>query len=437
MTHNFDNETLRLHLLTLAVSRREDIPLIRQKAKHLSEFCEFNLSDKAVTAVAASEISRIVLEIASGGTVSFALLSVQENSEHSPRQAGIEIHAKGKSPLNISAEKFGKSRAWTALKNVMDRAIIESCGINRPLELKVMKIGSFVNWDRLINQSKSMRDKLFSNTRESYIFNLRAKHEELLILLEQISAKNMELDKANQELLNMSHDLEVMAHERTVSEMALKIADNVRNPVTVIGGLIKSVLKKLTVDSPQRKKLEVVFKEAEKLERIVKEFDSLADTMYRLFEKKDLKDLVEEVLTGRKTFFEKKNINLLKNLAQLPVMAIVESNTLKVAIRHLIDNAIEASPEGGELRVDVDLWDGAPRIAIQDQGGGVPDEIKDLLFKESVSTKSTGAGMGLLTVKQIMLEHQGDIGIENIPGQGACVTMTFPVRWRQHDSLGK
>jgi two-component system, sporulation sensor kinase E len=313
----------------------------------------------------------------------------------------------------------------------MDRAVIEGGGINTPLHAIVAKFGSELPWDVMIKEVDSIKDRLFANTRESYLLNLRAKHEELLLLLDELSEKNRELDQANNELLRLSRDLEVMAHERTVTELALRVADNIRNPATVIGGLAHGALQKLPEDFPQRKKLEAIFAEARKLEKIVRDFDELARNTGRMFVRKDLRETVNEIIDGCLTLFERKSVDLKREISDQPVMAIVETNTLKVALRHVLKNALDASPEHGTVTVSAGVWEGEPRIVVSDQGPGFSQEVLEQLFKNTVSTKQAGTGMGLITVKQIMDEHQGDIRIVNNPGGGASVSLVFPPHWKQ------
>ena len=422
---------IRLHLLTMAAIERHDIPLIRQKAKELSFICQFSRSDMALTAVTASEAARLLVETTSGGTVSFALTSLEQETIEDVVLSGIEIGIKSKGALGKSLDKFIGTPPWPSIEQTMDIVNIDGGGINTSLNATIVKLGSKLKWDILTKQAESIKDQLFANTRESYLLNLRAKHEELLIVLKELSAKNRELDRANNELLRLSRDLEVMAHERTVTELALKVADNVRNPATVIGGMAYAALQKLPHDFSHRNKLKAIYKEAVKLDKIVHDFDELAKNTGTVFIKKDLREIVTEVIDGTKTIIDRKSLAIKEDFSDQPVMAIVETNTLKVALRHVLKNAMDASPDHGVVTVNVDVWEGAPRIGVTDEGPGFKKEILENLFKKSISTKQSGIGMGLITVKQIMHEHQGDINIQNNPGEGVSVYLFFPAHWKQ------
>ncbi len=102
-----------------------------------------------------------------------------------------------------------------------------------------------------------------------------------------------------------------------------------------------------------------------------------------------------------------------------------------MAILHILKNAVDASPAGSDLEVNVEKIDGRPVLEIVDQGPGISSDVKTRLFKELVTTKPSGTGVGLIMVHHIMKEHQGQIEIESSPGKGTRVRLIFPERWKE------
>ncbi len=104
---------------------------------------------------------------------------------------------------------------------------------------------------------------------------------------------------------------------------------------------------------------------------------------------------------------------------------------------NLIGNALEAMPDGGEIRISAVLDGGSAVIQVQDTGPGIAPEIKSQLFQPFVSAgKRNGLGLGLALTRQTVIEHGGDMWVESEPGRGARFSMRLPgARIAQPQSL--
>jgi len=430
-----------IHVLTLIIKKQGDIPLVRSKAKLFAEICGFSKTRRVQLAVAASELARYLLNFTRGGKASFYIVCRFADPARTPLSSGIKLYFKGKSScVDRISKQAGKAEPgispelFKALESVMDELDIQRCRVGVPLEVKAILWGGRESCESLEKKNELIKKQLFADMEESYLENLRAKHEEVLELLKTISRKNIELDKANSELLELSKDMESLVHERTVVEFALRIADRIRNPATVIGGLAKIVLKKLPEGTPERTKLEAIVQEAKKLEAIVKNFEGLAKEQERFFTDIDLKKLVREVVETWRPSFEQKELKLNMKMIDTPLSVRANPRTLKVAALHILKNAVDASPHGASLVIEVTRIDGRPVVSIRDFGPGIKKEIRDKLFKELVTTKPSGTGVGLIMVHHIMREHQGEIQIDSKPGIGTTVRLIFPIRWAEKSS---
>ncbi|WP_373488395.1 ATP-binding protein [Blastomonas sp.] len=99
---------------------------------------------------------------------------------------------------------------------------------------------------------------------------------------------------------------------------------------------------------------------------------------------------------------------------------------LEQVLVNLIQNAIQACDEGGKITISVALGPDQCRLMVEDDGPGVPADIREVLFQPFVTTKPDGIGLGLVIARDIMREHGGDLMLEN-PGRGTCFTITIPV----------
>lgn len=93
---------------------------------------------------------------------------------------------------------------------------------------------------------------------------------------------------------------------------------------------------------------------------------------------------------------------------------------------NLCRNALQAMPEGGELRVALHRSSGRVALSVEDTGEGIPAELHGRLFEPFVTTRARGTGLGLALCKKIAEEHGGTLEVESAPGMGSVFTLTLP-----------
>jgi signal transduction histidine kinase len=97
------------------------------------------------------------------------------------------------------------------------------------------------------------------------------------------------------------------------------------------------------------------------------------------------------------------------------------------ALVNLISNAIEAMPEGGQVRISAQFVAGSVLVHVDDTGPGVAPEIRTRLFQPFVTAgKSNGVGLGLVFTRQTVREHGGDLWLDIAPGGGARFSLRLP-----------
>ncbi|MEW6739951.1 MAG: HAMP domain-containing sensor histidine kinase [Nitrospirota bacterium] len=255
-----------------------------------------------------------------------------------------------------------------------------------------------------------------------FFFRAYASYLKMLDDKKRIEAINADLTELNQEL-------ETMVAERTMSLMALTVADRVRNPAAVIGWTCKRILEKEKVPEKLGENLKDVIDESEKLESIVKDFEALLKSKQSRFMYEDINEIVKGVVSIVEKEADKKSVRLSVNLADHPLKINTQKNLLRAAIFHIIRNAIEATPDRGMITVTTAGDNEKVTLAISDTGAGIPEEDIGRIFDPFFSTKLFRFGMGLPLVKQIISEHLGEIKVESEPGKGTTFKLIFPVRW--------
>jgi len=104
---------------------------------------------------------------------------------------------------------------------------------------------------------------------------------------------------------------------------------------------------------------------------------------------------------------------------------------IREALRHLVQNAVDAMPAGGTLTMRAFVDEGDACVAVRDTGVGMSDEVRERAFEPFFTTKGArGTGLGLAEVYGIARRHQGSAIIRSMPGEGTEVTLRFP-----HDTV--
>jgi signal transduction histidine kinase len=250
-------------------------------------------------------------------------------------------------------------------------------------------------------------------------------------LYRRMTANHSELETTSREILELNREMEALVIERTMSEMALSIADGIRNPLHIIGGFSQRLLKKTTSDDPARNWAACICTEAKRLEQMVEHFEALAKKKESFFTEVDFNVIVQDILKLIQEEFTKKEIENVAELNPYAIWGRFNVYLLKLALAHLLRNAIEATPPHGEIRVTTSSEANRALLVIQDTGRGMPKEVVAKVFEPFYTTKIGGTGLGMIFVAQIVAEHRGKINIESQEGQGTTVAIELPLRFAE------
>ena len=115
-------------------------------------------------------------------------------------------------------------------------------------------------------------------------------------------------------------------------------------------------------------------------------------------------------------------------LENLPAHALImgDRHRLEQALYNLVLNAGQAVGANGQIRLYLDVEDDVGSFCIADNGPGSDDSVRDQIFSPFFSTKETGVGLGLSSVKRIVDQHNGRIELSTPPDGGTVFTITVP-----------
>lgn len=98
------------------------------------------------------------------------------------------------------------------------------------------------------------------------------------------------------------------------------------------------------------------------------------------------------------------------------------------ALVSLLENAVQACGDGGEVALAVEATEGSVSFVVRDNGRGIPREIQERLFEPFFTTREEGTGLGLAIARGVARVHGGDIECESAPGAGSRFTLRLPAQ---------
>jgi signal transduction histidine kinase len=225
-------------------------------------------------------------------------------------------------------------------------------------------------------------------------------------------------------LQQQKHAMQRAEQLAAVGRLAASVAHEIRNPLTSIKMLIGVALRggALTADD-----LGVIYGEIARLERTVQgllDFARLPQPNRRLCDLNESATRAVELVRARAA---QQQVAITVSPSQRPALVLADAGQLGTVLVNLLLNALDATPSGGRIAVEVGhAPDGAVQATVRDTGPGVPAEIADRLFEPFATTKPTGTGLGLNISRRVAEAHGGRLEAANGSEGGACFTLTLP-----------
>jgi signal transduction histidine kinase len=224
-------------------------------------------------------------------------------------------------------------------------------------------------------------------------------------------------------------------------EVMKEVADRVRNPVTVIGGNIRRLQKKLDATSKEYDLLGRLFVENQRLERMMQDIRVYMEVFAGepRVQKVDLDELIGLVLEKLRAEdpAARDGVNVNVNLDRRARFVTGDADGLQQLFYYLLQNSFEAvAPDTGFIEISSRLEDGTTRnMRVEIVNTGAPLETQEMerLFAPFYSTKVTGTGFGLAIAQVLARKHYGKIDLEPVSEGGMRVTVTLPRAERNGD----
>jgi two-component system sensor histidine kinase PilS (NtrC family) len=211
----------------------------------------------------------------------------------------------------------------------------------------------------------------------------------------------------------------------TLGRMSANIAHEIRNPLASLTGAIEVLASSGTAGEVRERLAQIVLKESGRLNDILRDFLEYARPAPLQRARTNVIESIDEVLVLLEHRAAVGTLKIAREFAP-SLEWVVDPQQFRQAVWNLCLNAVQAMPDGGELRVLAAVTGGQLEVRVSDTGEGIAHDNLSHVFEPFFSTKSDGSGLGLALVHRVMQDHGGDVRVESAPGAGSVFTLRFP-----------
>ena len=223
-----------------------------------------------------------------------------------------------------------------------------------------------------------------------------------------------------------------------LGSMTSGLAHEIKNPLSTVvlnAQLLREELEELGLDPDSAgrtlRRTDALEREAERLREILEDFLRFAGRMKLAPSEHDVRAIVDQLVDFFHPQCDQAGVLLRSDLPESAVFAYVDESLFKQAVLNLLINALQAmtsddATHGNELLVRMEQDNNEVRLHIIDNGPGIPENMREEIFRPYVSSKPGGSGLGLPTTRRIIGEHGGHLDVHSEPGRGSDFTIHIP-----------
>ncbi len=278
-------------------------------------------------------------------------------------------------------------------------------------------------------------------TKSMLCFPIRNKRDEIIGVLQLLNSMNGKFSEQDEWFLSALSNHAAIAlenaslverlldaeRESSLGKMGSFIGQDLKKPILVSKRYAEHLSKK-TLPKDAKQVVDMLLEQLNQVADLVMTTSSFTEGSFILRkEAQSLNDLLFEYSNKIEPFLRAKDCTLVKELDR-DANIKVDSKELYQSFYHIVKNAVEALPEGGNIWLTTKHHGDKVTISIEDKGVGIEKENLEKVFEPLVSfNKPNGSGLGLSIAKKIIEDHGGTISIASAPGEGTTVTVTLPV----------
>lgn len=220
-----------------------------------------------------------------------------------------------------------------------------------------------------------------------------------------------------------------------ISQVSAGLAHEIRNPLTTIKGFMQLITPERWPET-YRPYQQLILQEIQTIEQLLNSFILLTSPSAPQMERLNLVEAIPSITKCAQEIAQKKNVQVIFEFPAHPVYIIADREQLLQALLSILNNAIEVSPKGENVRIRLTEQDNYVSINIIDKGPGIPENLRHRVFDPFFTTQKESIGLGLTIAQQIILTHQGKLTFSEYPlSSGTKVTIDIPSLVNLRDNL--
>ena len=221
--------------------------------------------------------------------------------------------------------------------------------------------------------------------------------------------------------------LDVSARLAAISRLTSGAAHEIKNPLNSIALHLEILKSKLESVAPEAEsEIEVIGREITRLDRVVKSFLDFTRPVALELQRVDLAALAREVASLVQPDAAGQGVKVITE--GLPVEAPIQGDRdlLMQAVLNVVVNGVESMKDGGRIHLAAEQAGGGWMLTIQDEGVGVPAELREKIYNLYFTTKGKGSGIGLAMTFRVVQLHGGTIDFTSKQNEGTMFRLRFP-----------
>lgn len=221
---------------------------------------------------------------------------------------------------------------------------------------------------------------------------------------------------------------ELIRQERilTIGRLSTSIVHDLRNPLASIYGGAEMMMDGNLSEAQMHRLAENIYRSSRVINDLLQELSDVSRGRMHAPEMCRLSEVVDAAVGVGSNLAERQGVAVRAEIdpaLELPL----ERARMERVFQNLITNAVEAMPEGGRVEIHAERNGTGVIVKVDDTGPGIPVSVRERLFEPFVTSRKSGLGLGLALSRQTVLEHGGDLWVEDGNGAGAHFRLRLPL----------
>ena len=302
--------------------------------------------------------------------------------------------------------------------------------IGRPLKLIIQTIDEFQKGQYINRIPIVHRDEWGQISKH---FNMMADE------IQDVITRNLDLnrhleDRVREETLNVVQLQKQVADLKQLTalgHLTANLAHDMGTPLHSIGGLANLLLEREGWPPDVAHKLKLIVQQTQRLDNVIQNVRKATRLPEPHFEVLTIQQILSETLPLVESFMQKNRVEMRVNIDDGIKPLYVDRYRIQTALMNIIQNALEAMPQGGKITISAQTisQNGLVAVTINDTGTGMPPDMIEKACEPFFSTRQNEGlrGLGLAIVRDIVKTHGGKMEIKSSLGQGTSIILYLPV----------